>query len=92
VAKGLWLRRNEFLHEGIFLHPNKLILSAESYLWDFHQAQAGDNRTRDKVETTSQLRWMAPSPGWFKANWDAAIMKKEGRTGLGVVIRDHQGD
>lgn len=34
---------------------------------------------------------MAPPQGWVKANWDAAIEKKSGWVGLGVIIRDHRG-
>ena len=30
--------------------------------------------------------------GWFRVNWDAAVGKQTGRTGLGVVIRDHHGE
>lgn len=68
IARKSWLRRNEFIHEGIFTHPDNLILSVKSHLREFHQSQASDNRTREKVETTSPSRWMAPSPVWFKAN------------------------
>ena len=35
---------------------------------------------------------MAPPQGWVKANCDAAIEKKSGWVGLGVVKRDHQGN
>ena len=30
--------------------------------------------------------------GWVKANWDAALDKRNGRMGFGVIIRDHKGD
>jgi hypothetical protein len=33
-------------------------------------------------------KWEALSPGWVKANWDAALNCKEGRMGGGVVILD----
>jgi ribonuclease HI len=36
-------------------------------------------------------KWQAPPVGKWKANWDAALNLKEGRTRLGVVVRDHEG-
>ncbi|KAL5865476.1 hypothetical protein ACOSQ3_002990 [Xanthoceras sorbifolium] len=38
-----------------------------------------------------QPRWKAPSPGWYKVNSDAAVDSVRKRVGLGVVIRDCQG-
>jgi ribonuclease HI len=34
---------------------------------------------------------MAPSQGWYKANWDVAIDNLKGRVGLGVILRDERG-
>jgi hypothetical protein len=81
-----------YLYEGSFSHPNSILKTAETALKDFHQARAGDMQPCVQEGGTVLGRWMAPSPGWYKANWDAAIGKKDGRTGLGVVIRDHQGN
>jgi hypothetical protein len=33
--------------------------------------------------------WSAPPQGWVKANWDAAVDRDKGLTGLGVIVRDH---
>ena len=30
--------------------------------------------------------------GWVKVNWDIAVEKKSGRIGVGVVVRDDQGE
>jgi hypothetical protein len=81
-----------YLYEGSFSHPNSILKTAETALKDFHQARAGNMQPCVQEGGTVLGRWMAPSPGWYKANWDAAIGKKDGRTGLGVVIRDHQGN
>jgi hypothetical protein len=43
------------------------------------------------IVNASLMKWMAPPQGWYKANWDAAIVKNIGRMGFGVVIRDHKG-
>jgi len=33
----------------------------------------------------------APPPGYYKANWDAAVDIKRGRRGFGAIIRDSGG-
>ncbi|XP_042977200.1 uncharacterized protein LOC122308072 [Carya illinoinensis] len=37
-------------------------------------------------------RWKAPAIGQMKANWDAVLKLEEGRMGVGVVIRNENGD
>ncbi|CAN1179389.1 hypothetical protein LINPERHAP2_LOCUS34165 [Linum perenne] len=44
---------------------------------------------RDGAEYCS--KWHPPSPGAFKCNSDAAVFAAEGRTGAGIVLRDHRG-
>jgi len=36
--------------------------------------------------------WEPPKPGWLKVNVDGSYTEATGTAGLGVVIRDHQGD
>ena len=39
----------------------------------------------------SAVRWLAPSQGRYRANWDMAIDKAHGKVGIGVMIRDEKG-
>lgn len=36
-------------------------------------------------------RWVASPHGWVKANWDAAVERKIGRLGVGILIRNDRG-
>ena len=92
IARRIWLRRNSLIHEGIFAHPNEIIHSANTALSDFHQGQELFTTGESQVIPSLSCTWTAPPLGWVKANWDAAIMEKTGLVGLGVVIRDHQGN
>ena len=36
-------------------------------------------------------KWLAPSQGWYRANWDVAIDNSKARVGMGVILRDERG-
>ena len=38
IARRIWLRRNEVLHGGKFLHPSELILQTRKAITEFQQA------------------------------------------------------
>jgi ribonuclease HI len=91
IMRRIWLRRNELIHDGVFLHPNRIVVQAAQAVERYQHLLAERNpRPATNAETLStHLR--APPPGCFKANWDAGFDSKKGRVGLGVVIRDQQG-
>ncbi|XP_042952197.1 uncharacterized protein LOC122289280 [Carya illinoinensis] len=42
-------------------------------------------------QVISRTEWTAPPPGFYKANWDAAVDKENSKIGVGVVVRDLSG-
>jgi hypothetical protein len=38
LARGLWLRRNDYVHGGTFTHPNQVVRDAKVALEEFHQS------------------------------------------------------
>jgi ribonuclease HI len=40
----------------------------------------------------AEPRWLKPSPGWVKLNWDAAVSSSTNKMGVGVVARNEDGD
>ena len=50
----------------------------------------GNSREKLPVVLRSQA-WMAPREGWYKANVDGAVFKEYSSCGIGVVIRNDQG-
>ncbi|KAF5481080.1 hypothetical protein F2P56_001766 [Juglans regia] len=38
------------------------------------------------------MHWQPPPTDWLKLNWDVAIRKTDQKIGVGVVLRDHEGD
>jgi hypothetical protein len=74
-----------------FLRGIKSINQTMQAMDDFHVAQGRREPTMHLGDPQPVLGWKAPEVGWFKANWDAAVGEKSGRTGLGVVIRNSHG-
>jgi hypothetical protein len=40
----------------------------------------------------SASKWLKPSPGWVKLNWDVALSPSAKTVGIGVVVQNDRGD
>ena len=90
LARLIWFRRNEVVHEGMFTHPSVIMQTTRRAIADFQSAN--EKQTAHSTSHGVQaIRWEAPHIGWLKANWDAGHNNAQGRTGFGVVIRDSNG-
>ena len=91
MARKLWFRRNEYVFNEIFTHPNALLRevwsSAEAFLNINGDAQAVEQRSNAILQAT----WKATVDGWHKANWGAALDPSNGHLGVGIVIYDQVG-
>ncbi|XP_059436088.1 uncharacterized protein LOC132169016 [Corylus avellana] len=88
LARKIWFRRNTVIHGGPFLHPNLMVQQAEEAAAVFASVQTTGSITEPRP---SQDKWVAPPLGWYKINWDAALCKRQEKTGVGAVIRDWEG-
>jgi hypothetical protein len=89
TGRKIWLRRNEWIHEGAFTHPNTLALGAQQIQEEFHRI----NQKKDgEPQQGSDNRWQNPLEGWLKVNCDAAIDRGGRRMGVGIILRDHEGN
>ncbi|XP_059454982.1 uncharacterized protein LOC132185194 [Corylus avellana] len=91
IACRLWLRRNDFIHSGLFTHPIVLFKQALQAIELFQTLTARRQTNWVSMAESSDTAWTVPPPGWFKANWDTSVDIKQGRVGLGAVLGDHQG-
>lgn len=91
LARRIWMRRKDVLHGGMFSHPTTLIQLVVQAIEDFRDAQDCRLTSSRENDAVGMTRWVAPSQGWVKANWDASVDSVSGCLGCGVVIRDDRG-
>jgi hypothetical protein len=83
-VRRIWLRRNEFIHGGSLSHPIEIVTRTKEAMEEFQTSNVGIAMSREMKATET---WTAP--GWYKANWDAAIDRVKGWMGLGVILCGH---
>ncbi|KAF5470790.1 hypothetical protein F2P56_011279 [Juglans regia] len=88
--KGLWSRRNNTYHGKEFQHPTALHQQAKTDLAVYQEAITEDRAVKFNARA-GVPKWKKPEVGSLKVNWDAAVNLEEGRIGIGVLIRDHDG-
>lgn len=76
IARRLWLRRNEVVFEGTFVHPSILVQRMSTAVEEFSKANAGEDTLRESNEMAVYEVWRAPCHGWWKVNWDASLGKE----------------
>ncbi|KAF5469997.1 hypothetical protein F2P56_010551 [Juglans regia] len=92
VMRNIWLRRNEFIFEGVFKSPSQVIKATRDELRVFQLVQHNAKQTPIPRVERGAVLWSRPRESFVKANWDAAMSKKDRKVGLGVVIRDEEGE
>ncbi|KAK0607443.1 hypothetical protein LWI29_015165 [Acer saccharum] len=85
----VWFRRNNLVHSAVLLPDSEVVEWASLFIQEFRAANV---KVLKAVSVQSALpRWKAPPDGVFKINTDAALNEQGLVSGLGVVIRDCQG-
>ena len=85
---ALWLARNEIKEGKRVDEPHAIIERVCDFMQEWREAH---NKTGLEPKVPIMQRWSAPEEGWIKANTDDAMSKFGGKSGGGVVLRDHNG-
>ncbi|XP_059455066.1 uncharacterized protein LOC132185289 [Corylus avellana] len=91
VARLIWLRRNSVVFGGDFLDPSSLLRRAQDQVEACIKASQRRTRRGEKLNTPPIVVWQKPPVGCVKLNWDAGLDIQRKRTGIGVIVRDHEG-
>ena len=87
TAWGLWNQRNTVKFGGQRKSALRLCRDMEEYVKEFRH----ENPPPCKSSRPSTPPWKPPKQGWYKANVDGAVCKERGCCGIGVVIRNAEG-
>jgi hypothetical protein len=68
IARRIWLRRNGVIHDGVFLHPNRVVLQATQAVERYQQIMVEKDSKPAVNEEAKPSHWKAPPPSCLKAN------------------------
>ena len=86
----VWYRRNLVRVKDEDYPVSKVVPNALQALEDFRRANQAAV-TQSATSSSPQVRCSPPPPNYLKVNFDGATFKEIGKAGIGVVIRDSQG-
>jgi hypothetical protein len=91
VAREIWLRRNVVIFGGEFLGLSSLIRRAMEQVDACDEADQRRCAREEIPRPVFGTTWQNLSTGWLKINRDAALDLHNNKTGIGVIIRNHEG-
>ena len=87
TAWCIWKNRNSLKFEGRGKAVKLIVKEAEMLVEDF-----SSGNIKEKLPVVSRIQaWSPPREGWYKANVDGAVFRESNDYGIGVVIRNDQG-
>ncbi|XP_042973040.1 uncharacterized protein LOC122304840 [Carya illinoinensis] len=89
TMRRIWLRRNSFIFEKKFESPKVLIHAAKQNLEEFRTV---NNPSKPDQVDRRLIRWKEPDAMVCKVNWDAALDVKNKQVGIGIIVRDSEGE
>jgi hypothetical protein len=63
LTRQVWLRRNNFVHEGTFAHPDTLIRKAYSSIDEYDAACSMEGLLKEPGGIVAKEKWQAPPMG-----------------------------
>uniref|UniRef100_A0A2N9IUU4 RNase H type-1 domain-containing protein n=1 Tax=Fagus sylvatica TaxID=28930 RepID=A0A2N9IUU4_FAGSY len=91
VSWSLWNVRNSAVFRDVVKIPAKVFPDAMKYIQEFTEANALSVSFVPPI-ARNKIVWSAPLEGWYKVNMDGAVFADLGKVGVGVVIRNEQGE
>ncbi|XP_041004034.1 uncharacterized protein LOC121249390 [Juglans microcarpa x Juglans regia] len=87
----IWKRRNELLFKQSFTNPITLSLQSKQKVEELQILQK-QTLTSFPLAGNPVSQWEAPPQGFYKITWDASTQKQNCISGVGVAIRDCEGN
>jgi hypothetical protein len=80
VLRSLWLRRNEYVFQGIFTSPSQVIMKARALA-----AVCANSNQDEHIDSMAE-------GGRLKLNRDAALNSRSKKMGIGIVVQNKYGE
>lgn len=88
----LWEHRNNVLFEGRCLNVFYIFNRSLQFIFEFNCSKVARPSSLPSLQLVPLIRkWQKPPPSSLKINSDAAL-SLDGRTSVGIAVRDHLGD
>ncbi|XP_042966548.1 uncharacterized protein LOC122300136 [Carya illinoinensis] len=93
VVWRLWKRRNEWIFQEIFTNPTSILKQVNQKLQELKVLYNNPSNTSERQEGREGIVefWKPPPNNFYKINWDAAVDHKKCRVGVGVIVRNWEG-
>ncbi|XP_059436346.1 uncharacterized protein LOC132169309 [Corylus avellana] len=94
IARQIWFRRNCLVHGGDFQAPAVVMRQARDQVENFAMAENEIHHEEGPPDILIRnTKWgKPPDQDSVKVNWDASISKDLGMMGVGVILRNHDGE
>lgn len=90
LALFIWNQRNSVIHGGKLKDPRQVLRRAEDFLAEYHQAQ---EQLLLMPNAPQQITgWQPTQSAQYRLNLDAVIYTDMGRSGVGTIIRNENGE
>ena len=89
IAWSLWQRRNRIREKQPSWPLHEVSMRAKNLVLVYFEIHKHPPETQRRAALT---HWLPPPAGFYKANFDAAYFGNSGIAGIGVVVRDCEGE
>lgn len=92
ILQSVWYHRNQLRTTKKDYPASQVTLNAQQALMEFHRAnQISGHQSHYLTPAPHRVRQRPPLEDTLKVNFDRATFKDIGKAGLGIVIRNSQG-
>ncbi|KAK0575893.1 hypothetical protein LWI29_008847 [Acer saccharum] len=87
--------RNTFVHEAKKVDKDEIIGWSEKYLDVYQSLNTGNmrgNSCRDRESIDRRVGWSPPDKDEYKTNCGIAVDSNSGKVGLGIIVRNSNGE
>ncbi|GAU17355.1 hypothetical protein TSUD_232310 [Trifolium subterraneum] len=91
VMWSIWKQRNDVIWQNERVHRTVVCERANSLLTGWRNAREVRDRYNNQQHSPQRFEWTRPDAGTWKCNVGASFSRSRNKVGIGVCIRDDQG-